>query len=815
MLSIRHRLLILQCATVLATTIFLGALSYSLFIPVVFKLQKNELEHTSREAANSIDAYINGLVQTLESLDLEEFHNKYGDLPMEELFVRHFSSLSGNFPLISYLDKEGNETVRLVNSRPSEYFFDLKQLPVVSASFAEPNKVQIKISHSSPGFDHPSLQLAVTKLGYFGDEFLGTLLLTVPLTEMMQKLEEVLLHVDDGFLSIVDQQQVIRKLDGTLKFITLQTPLPAQPARHQYLDEDLFITTDQVKSTSWLVVSARPYATFIRELNNLKILAALTCLLVTLVSGGVSSRMVRHLTRNISLLIDHAEKVGAGNYDQYLDLDHDRDFEKLAEAMNSMTRDVARSRNASESLQQILESIIDPLVVADQQGMVKQVNHATLELLGCEERSLLGKPLADLFPNPPQKLLEAGFTSTLLRRRISNLETQIKTCQDQRISVLFSSSPVPGDNIDMGIVGTIKNIDELMNARIAREHALREAEEAHRRIDALLKSVADGLIVTDLSGKVLLHNQPTEKLLGAPSSQVFKNVLKGLPDPTQSDTLPPFDIALPAEGNTPTRIIQIHSSPVLDQRDSQTGMVSVLRDVTRERALEQIKTEFISTAAHELTTPLTSILGYSELLLDREMEESFSTDQKRDFMEEILNRSESLSKIVDDLLNISRVESGQPVPLDIQPTELESLLKKTVNNFQLVSEQHRFELQLPELPGSPVLVDKGRILQVLENLLSNAVKYSPENTCIRINSSYELDAYKIEIIDQGIGMTDEQLERVFDKFYRCDASNTAVGGLGLGMSIVKQIVDGHQGSIEITSELAKGTKVTLRLPLAD
>ena len=108
--------------------------------------------------------------------------------------------------------------------------------------------------------------------------------------------------------------------------------------------------------------------------------------------------------------------------------------------------------------------------------------------------------MASLFPNPPQTLTEASFSSAVLRRRINNLETQVETAQGQRIAVLFSSSPVPGRNIDMGVVGIIKNIDELMNARIAREHALREAEDAHRRIDALLKSVADGLIVTDLSG---------------------------------------------------------------------------------------------------------------------------------------------------------------------------------------------------------------------------------------------------------------------------------------------------------------------------
>ncbi|NOY13142.1 MAG: hypothetical protein GXP51_05505 [Deltaproteobacteria bacterium] len=137
MFSIRHRLLILQCSTVLVA-LFLGALSYSLFIPVIFKLQQQQLQQLSREAAKDLQVYLAGLTQQVETVDLEKFHDKYGDLPLEELFVRHFAKLSQTFPLISYLDKTAKETIRLVNGRPSEYFFDLRQTPIVRAANAEP-----------------------------------------------------------------------------------------------------------------------------------------------------------------------------------------------------------------------------------------------------------------------------------------------------------------------------------------------------------------------------------------------------------------------------------------------------------------------------------------------------------------------------------------------------------------------------------------------------------------------------------------------------------------------------------------------------
>lgn len=813
MLSIRHRLLILQCATVLATTLFLGALCYSLFVPTIFKLQQQQLQQSSREAAKDLNVYLQGLVYTLESLDLKELLSKAEDLPLSKHFTKHFAKLNGIFPLASYLDREGNETVRLLDGRLTDASYDLKNLPVILAANADPNKVHFEITQTTPGFKSPALQLAITKIGYFGDEFLGTILITVPLTELTRNLQALPID-ENGYLGLIDERQMLLSTKKGAIFTPLDVPLPDQPSRYQLLGTDSFIATTPLSSAPWRVVAAMPYSVFVQELNNLKILAALTCILVTLLSGVLSTRLVRHLTRNISLLKEHAEKVGSGDYDHYLELYQDRDFAQLGEAINAMTQDIARHRNSRESLQQILQSVIDPLVVADQQGLIKQVNHATLELFGCEENVLLGKPLAELFPDPPKLLSEASFSSALLRKRVNNLETYIETFQGQKITVLFSSSPVPGRNIEMGLVGIIKNIDELTTARIAREHALREAEEAHRKIDALLKSVADGLIFTDLSGKVLLHNQPAEKLLGDPKQAMFKQALETLPDPTRTGTFPPFDISLPAEGNTPHRIIQVHSSPVLDHRGSQTGMVSMLRDVTRERALEQIKTEFISTAAHELTTPLTSILGYSELLLDRELTDRFSADQKRDFLEEILNRSESLSKIVDDLLNISRIESGQPIPLDIQPTDMETLLKKTIDNFLLTCQSHRFEVQLPQNNEQQVLVDKTRFQQVLENLLSNAVKYSPASSTIKITSDFEKDFYRIRITDQGIGMSEEQQKKIFDKFYRCDTSNTAAGGLGLGMSIAQQIVAGHQGKIDVTSALGKGTCVSVYLPLA-
>ncbi len=228
--------------------------------------------------------------------------------------------------------------------------------------------------------------------------------------------------------------------------------------------------------------------------------------------------------------------------------------------------------------------------------------------------------------------------------------------------------------------------------------------------------------------------------------------------------------------------------------------------------LDQLKSEFISTAAHELSTPLASIMGFTELLTDHEMLVPLNEEKKKDFLREVYDNSERLTKIVDDILDISRIEAGRSIPLDRQSTPTEALLGKIVNRFKLKA-KHQLALEIK--PGTPevITIDVHRINQVMENLLSNAMKYSPEETSISIVAEQEGLHCKVAVIDQGIGMTGQQVARIFDKFYRADASNTAIRGLGLGMSIVKQIIEEHGGKIWVESTPGKGTRICFTLPI--
>jgi signal transduction histidine kinase len=229
------------------------------------------------------------------------------------------------------------------------------------------------------------------------------------------------------------------------------------------------------------------------------------------------------------------------------------------------------------------------------------------------------------------------------------------------------------------------------------------------------------------------------------------------------------------------------------------------------KKMDIVKSAFISIAAHELRTPVATIMGYTELLSDQDMVGAFNEKQKRDFLSTIYESSEQLDKIVDDILDVNRIESGQRIPLHKKPLSIKTLLEKVLSRLSLKS-KHNLTLEVsPEVPER-LEFDEQRIDQVIENLLSNAIKYSPEQSPITIVVEADNHRCSVTVTDQGIGMSSEQKDRIYDKFYRVDTSDTAVHGLGLGMSIVKQIIDDHDGTILIDSKLSEGTSVCFTLP---
>jgi signal transduction histidine kinase len=236
------------------------------------------------------------------------------------------------------------------------------------------------------------------------------------------------------------------------------------------------------------------------------------------------------------------------------------------------------------------------------------------------------------------------------------------------------------------------------------------------------------------------------------------------------------------------------------------------RDVTRETEVDRMKSEFLTTAAHELRTPMVSVFGFTELLLRRPVPE----ERRRDMLQTIHRQSSLLINMVNELLDLARIEARQGKDLKRSACRIDSLVTQAVGPLVGNSPRHEIVLDVPH--GERVLwVDPEKTHRALTNVLSNAIKYSPEGGAVRVSTLLgrirQEPAIGIKVSDRGIGMTAEQLGRVFERFYRADPSGN-IPGTGLGMSLVKEIVELQGGRVDINSEPGMGTTVTLWLPLA-
>jgi len=365
-----------------------------------------------------------------------------------------------------------------------------------------------------------------------------------------------------------------------------------------------------------------------------------------------------------------------------------------------------------------------------------------------------------------------------------------------------------------------ENLEHMVKERTEElDTALHATEEAKDKIDGIIKSVADGLIVTDTRHRIILMNHAAEDLLAVRLSDVIGRSIDFAVEETtlrekirytldKNTTGYQFDFEWPGKNPKLPRIMRARTSVLLDKNREKTGVVIIIHDVTHEREIDRMKTEFLSTAAHELRTPLTSIQGFSEILMTRD---DLSEEERKRFLYLINSQSVSLAKIVRDLLDISRIESRKGLTFKKTKCDIKKIIKNVISFFEGETQIHVFKLDVPKKPVE-LLIDEDKVEQILKNLIGNSIKYSPEGGEINIVMEVDENCCKLSVKDQGIGMTSEQIEKVFDKFYRANSSQSSVEGTGLGMTIVKYLVEKHDGKVWVESELGKGATVKFTIP---
>ncbi|NPA91212.1 MAG: GAF domain-containing protein [Chloroflexi bacterium] len=369
---------------------------------------------------------------------------------------------------------------------------------------------------------------------------------------------------------------------------------------------------------------------------------------------------------------------------------------------------------------------------------------------------------------------------------------------------------------------TSEEIDLAMHfanhAAMALEHAVLY-EQSNRlrylqtlRLEAVIQSVQDGLIVESLEGQVLYINRAAERLLQCKGKEVVGKPIQSLAecteDPVRSfllgDVEEPVDVSLETpDGRRDVRLLVV---PVREEDGTVVGRVKVLRDVTRERELDRAKSALLSAVSHELRTPLAGIKGYVSSLLAEDVEWDEAT--RREFLLIISQEADRLQRLVSNLLDMSRLEAGTlTIRQDVYHLgDIVARVLRTLN-----PQEHPIQVDIPEdLP--PVYVDAARVEVVLRNLLENALKYTPPGRPVRVRAFAEGDHVVVRVEDRGPGIPPEHRERIFDRFYR--VPGVRAGGAGLGLAICKGFVEAHGGRIWVEENPGGGAVFAFTLPIA-
>ena len=341
-----------------------------------------------------------------------------------------------------------------------------------------------------------------------------------------------------------------------------------------------------------------------------------------------------------------------------------------------------------------------------------------------------------------------------------------------------------------------------------------------------LHNLGDGVTLVDATQRVVFWNARAETLLGVaaetalgqPIDTVIQRIAAQTTAPhTTHDQLtralseanPEHWIEMQCASPEATRIIAARCFPLLNAEGARLGIGILWRDVTRERTADAMKSQLLSTVSHELRTPLASIKGFATTLLRQDVK--WDETAQRDFLRIIEEEADRLTEIIDNLLDMSQIEAGA-LRITKEPTALRPLIRSVVDEMRMRTEAHYFVVDLPvELPR--VWIDPRRIRQVLTNLIGNAIKYSPRGQ-ITVACEVQNDHVVVSVTDQGEGIPPQYLDKIFERFFQVDSTTKRrVGGIGLGLSIARSIIEAHDGKIWVESTLGQGSTFYFTLPL--
>ena len=580
--------------------------------------------------------------------------------------------------------------------------------------------------------------------------------------------------------------------------------------------------------------------------------------------------LIESLTQQIALALENARL-----FSESRELN-----EELEARVSRRTQELAQEHQLTQTLLQIsteLSSSLDLDMVLNRS--LKMLNDATgseqssIVIIRPGEKNLIYRAGAGLYQPPPmggspsRLKLGEGLAGWVIENResviIPDLMLDERWKSDQGVTTIYRSSLTVPLIVGQDALGCLmlyhRTVDHFGEEQLAsiqaaanqfavtinngelfqliRDQAedlgnmLRAQQIEASRSTAMLEGVGDGVLVTDNQNMITLFNDAAESMLEIQRDQIIGQPLEsftglfGSAAQSWMNTIHSWSRSEQPQQNLEMyserlvledgRVISVHISPVSSQYEF-LGTISIFRDITHQVEVDRLKSEFVATVSHELRTPMTPIKGYVEFLLMGGAGEL--NEQQQQFVEIIKSNLDRLSILVNDLLDVSRIEAGK-IALSFQPIDLKDTLDEVVASIlqQSKEEAHPVEIKT-KLPKklSSIYGDTERIRQIISNLIDNAYKYAPENSTITINITEADNQIQVDIIDQGIGIFPDEQEKIFERFYRGENHLVmATAGTGLGLPIVKELVEMHSGKLWVSSSgiPKEGSTFSFTLPV--
>ncbi len=405
-------------------------------------------------------------------------------------------------------------------------------------------------------------------------------------------------------------------------------------------------------------------------------------------------------------------------------------------------------------------------------------------------------------------LAVAAMLSFILAKTITNpVETLTKTA-DRIAAGDFSQRPQAESADEIGAL--THTFNEMANVL---ESTLAEVNGERNKLNTLFIYMAEGMVAFGKNGRILHMNPAAQRMLGLELdpeltyAQVFPNMEIEEADLAEDGKCIEIDYA------ANKRILKIFLTMFGGADGENGGIMAVMHDITEQTKLDSSRREFVANVSHELRTPLTNVKGYTETLLDAG--DDIDPQSRRSFLQVIYNESDRMTHIVKDLLTLSQLDYGR---MDLRLAELpvEMIVANIASAMMIEAKNQGLTLETSfQRPLPNILADQARMEQVIANVISNAVKYNRPGGRVEVSAFVEGDQVAVRVKDTGIGIPQEDIPRLFERFYRVDkARSRERGGTGLGLAIAKEIVEQHNGTIQVESQLDQGTAVTIRIPAA-